>query len=284
MSLPLPRREPTPTEVVEPGPSHPGQALCAHGLAASYGSVVALEGVDIEIPYGVSVAVLGPNGSGKSSLFAAAIGILRPDAGSVGLGDRGVALLPQQLDLDPSFPVTVADVVRMGRWGGPRLGGGERSRKGLRRWIRRLDSTDRDRVGEAMEALGIADLADRPFFGLSGGQRQRALLAQVRAQDAGLILLDEPHSGVDRPTAGVIDRLIAEWRDGGAAVMVATHDLEAAARDYDLVVALNRRVVAFGPAAEVCTAEVLRETFSGHVARLDGGELVDTSHHHHGAG
>lgn len=278
---PLAPSEPGETLASEPGPSHPGQALCLHGVSASYGSVVALEGVDIEIPYGVSAAVLGPNGSGKSSLFAAAVGLLRPDSGSVGLGDRGVALLPQQLDLDPNFPVTVADVVRMGRWGGPRVGNPERG--GVRRWLRRLGGEDHRRVEEAMEALGIPDLADRRFAGLSGGQRQRVLLAQVHAQDAGLILLDEPHSGVDRPTAKAIDELIASWRSAGAAVMVATHDLEAAARDYDLVIALNREVVAFGEPREVCTEEVLRQTFSGHVARLDGGELVDTSHHHHGA-
>ena len=126
-------------------------------------------------------------------------------------------------------------------------------------------------------------LADRRIHALSGGQRQRALLAQVVAQDAGLILLDEPLSGVDRPTAEVIGELIGQWRGEGRAVMVATHDLESAARDYDLVLALNRRAVAFGPAAEVSTEAVLRETFSGHVVRLAGGGLIDTSHHHHGA-
>lgn len=254
----------------EPAPAHPGQALCMHGLTASYGGVVALEGIDLEVPYGVSVAVLGPNGAGKSSLFAAAVGLLRPSAGSVGVGDRGVAWLPQQLDLEPAFPVTVEDVVRMGRWG-----------RG--RWLRRLDREDRRRVEAAMSELGIADLAGRRLSSLSGGQRQRALLAQVMAQDAGLILLDEPLTGVDRPTGEAIGRLISSWRDQGRAVMVATHDLESAAHDYDRVIAINRRVIAYGPAAQVCTEETLRRTFSGHVARLDGEDLVDTSHQHPGA-
>ena len=118
---------------------------------------------------------------------------------------------------------------------------------------------------------------------LSGGQRQRALLAQVMAQDAGLVLLDEPLTGVDRPTGEAIGRLVARWRDEGRTVMVATHDLESAARDYDLVVAINRRVIAAGKPAAVCTEAVLREVFSGHVAKLGDDDLVDTSHHHHGA-
>lgn len=253
-----------------PPPAHPGQALCAHGLSVDFGSVRALERVEIEVPYGVTVAVLGPNGSGKSTLFGAAVGLFRPSEGSIGLGERGVAWLPQQLDVDATLPLTVEDVVRMGRWG-----------RG--RWVGRLGAEDRRRVEEAMDALGIADLAGRRLSALSGGQRQRALLAQVMAQDAGLVLLDEPLTGVDRPTAEAIGRLVARWREEGRTVMVATHDLESAGREYDCVVALNRRMVAFGPPEEVMTEAVLRETFSGHVARLGPGDIVDTSHHHHGA-
>lgn len=259
-----------------PGPEHSASqhgaalALCAHGLTARWGSVTALEDVSLEIPYGASVAVLGPNGSGKSSLFAAAVGLLRPSAGRIGLGERGVAWLPQQLELEPGFPITVRDVVAMGRWGPGR-------------WLRRTDAEDRDRIDAALEALGIAELANRRLQSLSGGQRQRALIAQVAAQDAGLILLDEPLTGVDHPTAEVIGGLVEGWRSEGRAVMVATHDLEAAARKFDLVVALNRKLVGFGPAAEVCTEETLRRTFSGHVARLGDADLVDTSHHHPGA-
>jgi ABC-type Mn2+/Zn2+ transport system ATPase subunit len=246
-----------------------GVALRASGLAVGYGSVPALEEVSFEVPYGSSVAVLGPNGSGKSSLFSAAVGLLRPWRGSIEAARDAIAWLPQQLAVEPTFPVTVADVVAMGRWG---RGG----------WWRRSTPGDRRRVEEALEALAVADLAGRRFSELSGGQRQRALLAQVMARDGRLILLDEPLTGVDRPTGRAIDGLIGRWREEGRAVMVATHDLEAAARDFDLVLALNRRMVAFGPAAEVCTEAVLRETFSGHLAKL-GAELVDTSHRHPGA-
>lgn len=247
-----------------------GAALCAHGLTVRYGPLVALEEIDLEIPYGASVAVLGPNGSGKSSLFAAAVGLLRPSAGRIGVGSRGVAWLPQSLNVEPTFPVTVGDVVGMGRWG-----------RGS--WLRPGSREDRRRVDEALAALSIEDLADRRLHALSGGQRQRALLAQVMARDAGLILLDEPLTGVDRPTGVAIGELIRTWRDEGRTVIVATHDLESAARDYDLVVALNRRLIGFGPGPQVCTEETLRRTFSGHVARLGPDEIVDTSHHHPGA-
>jgi ABC-type Mn2+/Zn2+ transport system ATPase subunit len=253
-----------------PCENHPGLALCAHGLEVRFGSAVALTDVTLDVPYGATVAVLGPNGSGKSTLFGAAVGLLRPAAGTIGTGDRGVAWLPQSLELEPSFPLTVRDVVAMGRWG-------------KRGWLRRLNSEDEASIEAAMDALGLQDVRSHPLSTLSGGLRQRTLLAQTIAQDAGLVLLDEPLTGVDRPTAERINSLIPRWRDDGRTVMVATHDLEAAARDYDLVLALNGHVVAYGPATEVCTEEVLRETFSGHVARLNTGELVDTSHRHPGA-
>lgn len=102
------------------------------------------------------------------------------------------------------------------------------------------------------------------------------------AQDADLLLLDEPLTGVDAPTAELVRRLIKRWSERGATVMIATHDLAAARRDYDLVLALDRRVIGFGPAEEVCTEETLRLTFRGHVARV-GGTLIDTAHHHRGA-
>lgn len=245
-------------------------ALVARGLTVRYGAVTALDGVDVSIPSGTSVAVLGPNGSGKSTLFAAAVGLLEPAHGSVETASERVAYLPQQIAVDPMFPATVEDVVRMGRWRDLR----PRARLGPR---------DRERVASAMSALAIEDIAGRRVGALSGGQRQRALLAQVAAQDADLLLLDEPFTGVDSPTEDTVRALIDSWRDEGRTVMVSTHDLARAARDYDLVLALNRRVVAFGVAAEACTEAVLTETFAGHVARV-GDLLIETEHRHPGAG
>jgi len=244
--------------------------LSARDLTVRYGDVVALEAVDIDVPRGTSVAVLGPNGSGKSTLFGTAVGLTAPVAGAITLGTERVAYLPQQLAVEPMFPATVRDVVAMGRWGA--LG-----------WRQRPSASDRDLVTRAMDALAVEHLAGRRLGELSGGQRQRALLAQVAAQDAELLLLDEPFTGVDRPTEETVRSLIDAWRDEGRTVMVATHDLARAARNYDLVLALNRRVIAFGPAAETCTEDVLAATFAGHVARV-GGLLIETEHRHPGAG
>ncbi len=223
-------------------------ALLARDLTVAHGPVVALDGVSVEVPAGSTVAVLGPNGSGKSTLFGAAVGLLAPARGTIELRGAGVAYLPQHLEVDATFPATVRDVVAMGRWA--RLG-----------WLRRPGGRDRGVVAEAMADLGIADLADRRFSALSGGQRQRALVAQAVAQEADVLLLDEPFTGVDRPTEGAIRALVGRWREEGRTVLVATHDLERARTDYDLVLALNRHVVAFGPAAETGTADVLGETF-----------------------
>ena len=245
-------------------------ALVTKNLTIRYGATVALEDCTLEIPAGASVALLGPNGSGKSTFLNAAAGIAEPASGSIVVNTERVGYMPQHLSLEPTFPVTVADVVEMGRWG----------RRG---WLRPLDPSDRAAALGAIEQLGLQEVAGRRFSALSGGQRQRALLAQIVAQESELMLLDEPLSGVDRPTAVMIAQLTAHWRDQGRTVIVATHDLEAAAREYDLVVALNRRVIAFGPPRVVCTEPILRETFSGHVARV-GNEVIDTSHHHHDAG
>ena len=230
--------------------------LTARDLTVRYGDVVALETVDVEVPRGKAIAVLGPNGSGKSTLFAAAVGLAGASSGTVAVATDRIAYLPQQVAVEPMFPATVEDVVRMGRWAdlGPR---------------RRMAARDRELVAGAMRALGVAELAGRRVGQLSGGQRQRALLAQVAAQDAELLLLDEPFTGVDRPTEDTVRELIAAWRGEGRTILVATHDLERSPRDFDLALALNGRVVAFGLAPEVACEDVLRETF-GDAPAVEG--------------
>jgi manganese/zinc/iron transport system ATP- binding protein len=245
-------------------------ALRAEHLTVRFDGVHALEDVSVALPSGASVAVLGPNGAGKSTLFRVAVGLVPPSSGSIALASDRVAFVPQHLDVEPAFPVTAVDVVRMGRYAD--VG-----------WLRRFAPRDHELVAASLRALDVDELADRRFGDLSGGQRQRVLLAQAVAQEADLLLLDEPFTGVDRPTHSALRSLLREWRDQGRTVVVATHDLEAAARDYDLVLCLNRRLVAFGPAAETCTEAVLAETFAGHVVRV-GDLVVDVAHHHHGAG
>jgi ABC-type Mn2+/Zn2+ transport system ATPase subunit len=241
-------------------------ALTAKGLTVSFGGAVALSDVTLDVPSGASVAMLGPNGAGKSTLFAAAIGLVTPTRGSIELHSRRVAYVPQHLDVDETFPVTVGDVVRMGRYGD--LG-----------WFRRPGQRDRVLVADALETLGIERLERRRFGSLSGGERQRALLAQAVAQDAEIVLLDEPLTGVDAPTQLAIRTLLARWRDAGRTVIVATHDLASATHDYDLVLCVNRRVVGYGRPEVACTEEVLRETFAGRIVRV-GSLMVDVSEHH----
>jgi manganese/zinc/iron transport system ATP- binding protein len=259
-------REPTQPVKAEPG----RVALEADRLTVAVNGNAALTEVTIAIPNATSVALLGPNGAGKSTLLRAAVGLVQPRVGSIRIATRRVAFVPQSLAVEAAFPVTAEDVVRMGRYGD--LG-----------WIRRLTDRDRELVEEGLRELGVEHLAGRRFGDLSAGERQRVLLAQAVAQDAELLLLDEPFTGVDRPTGDAVRDLLARWRAEGRTVIVATHDLESAARDYDLVVCLNRRVVAFGPAAQTCTEPVLAETFAGHVVRI-GELIVDVSHRHHGAG
>jgi ABC-type Mn2+/Zn2+ transport system ATPase subunit len=248
----------------------PTPAIVARDLTVTFGAVEALSGVTLEVPSGASVALLGPNGAGKSTLLEAALGLVRPRRGSIALGTRRVAFVPQRLDVEAAFPVTVADVVRMGRYGD--LG-----------WVRRFRRRDVELVAGAMEALGIRHLAGRRFGDLSGGERQRALIAQAVAQDPEVLLLDEPLTGIDAPTHDAIRSLLARWSEEGRTVVVATHDLESASRDYEYVACLNRRLVAFGPPSETCTEEVLAETFAGRVVRV-GSLLVDVAHHHAHAG
>jgi manganese/zinc/iron transport system ATP- binding protein len=245
-------------------------ALRAERLSVRYDSNEALHELSVAIPAGASVALLGPNGAGKSTLFHAAIGLVQPSSGSIAVASDRVAFVPQHLDVERAFPVTATDVVRMGRYAD--VG-----------WLGRFRPRDHQLVASSLRALDVEHLAGARFGDLSGGERQRVLLAQAAAQEAALLLLDEPFTGVDRPTHAAVRELLRNWREQGRTVVVATHDLESAARDYDLVLCLNRRLVAFGPAAQTCTEAVLAETFAGHVVRV-GDLVVDVAHHHHGAG
>jgi ABC-type Mn2+/Zn2+ transport system ATPase subunit len=245
-------------------------ALTATGLTVSFGEVTALDRVDLRLPAGSTVALLGPNGAGKSTLFAAAVGLVEPSSGSISLGDERVAYVPQHLAVEPLFPITAVDVVKLGRYGDLGAWGRWRSR-------------DRELVAKAMSLLDVAELAGRRFGELSGGQRQRVLLAQAAAQDARLLLLDEPLTGVDAPTRAAVRALLDRWSGEGRTVVVATHDLQSAAREFDLVVCLNRRVIAVGEPTATLDETVLAETFEGRVLRV-GDLLVDVAHHHHGAG
>lgn len=202
------------------------EPISVHAVSHSYGRSLSLDRVSIDIPAGSVTALTGGNGCGKSTLLGILAGTLRPTHGSVTGLPRNIGLVPQHSATPELFPVTVRDAVAMGRW----------HTRGL---FRPLTRDDRKAVGQAMERTAVTDLADRTLADLSGGQRQRALIAQGLAQQAPLLLLDEPLAAVDATSADLINRAVAEERAAGITVVIATHDPHQAA-GADQVITLNQ--------------------------------------------
>ena len=238
-------------------------------VTVAYRGRPVLEDVTMAIPHGGQVAVVGPNGAGKSTLFKALVGLLPLRAGRIELRDRDpdaaaepIAYVPQREEIDWSFPVTVADVVMMGRYG--RLG-----------WLRRPRAADREVVARCLEELSIADLAARAVGDLSGGQQQRVFLARALAQEPHVLLLDEPFTGVDVNAKEALLELLDRLRRLGITVLVSTHDMQTASQRFAHVALLNGRLVAYGAPPEVFTAEHISEAFGGHALFLNDMVVID---------
>ncbi len=232
-------------------------ALEVRGLTVRYGEVSALEDVSLTLGTGRVCGLVGMNGSGKSTLFKTVMGTVRPRSGTVVVAGgspaaarrRGlVGYVPQSEDVDWTFPLSVREVVETGRYGhlGP---------------TRRLRAADHAAVAEALDRVGLADLAHRQVGRLSGGQRKRAFLARAVAQGAATLLLDEPFAGVDRTSEATITELLRALAAEGASVLVSTHDLQALPDLADEAVLLMRRVLLHGPSAEVLRPENLALAF-----------------------
>jgi ABC-type Mn2+/Zn2+ transport system ATPase subunit len=241
-------------------------AVAAEGLAAAYDGAPVLEGVSFEVAPGQSVCVLGPNGGGKTTLFRVLLGELEPVAGRVDVSGRP-AYVAQTERTRLDFPVTALDVAVMGT-----LARG--------RWWLPPTRSDRAAARSALERVGLGAQADVRFGELSGGQRQRALLARALVQDAPVLLLDEPLSGVDPASATLIEGVFRELRTSGRTLLVASHDVESA-RSYDLVLCLNRRQVAFGDPATALGRDTLQATYGHELIVLEGGRAVTVQHHAH---
>jgi manganese/iron transport system ATP-binding protein len=249
-----------------PGP----HALVIRHAAMAYGRAPVLEGVDGVVDPGESVALIGPNGAGKSTLLKAILGLVPVVQGSITVlggppaaARREVAYVPQADTLDAEFPVTAAQVVLMGRY--PRVG-----------WVRWPGRADRRAVAAALEEVGLAEHARERFGVLSGGQRQRVLLARAIAQQARLLLLDEPFNGIDAASEELLLEALRRLRADGAAVVVSTHDLALAHLFCDEVCLLNHHQFAFGPVASTLTPELLRATYGGHALQLRGDNVILT--------
>ncbi len=254
-----------------------------------YGKSVALEAISLTLPRSARLAIIGPNGAGKSTLFNVIAGVTQPSRGSVHIYGSDpakhicVGYVPQRNQIDWRFPVTVADVVMMGR-----------TRKiGL---FRRAGQADHAAVQQALARVQMGALAQRQIGELSGGQQQRVFLARALAQEAELLLLDEPLTGLDLPSQELLLQILDELRDQGITILVATHDLNQAAAYFSTVLLLNRRIIAYGTPAEVFTTERLRQAYGSqlHVVQSNGheliladsccgaGELPERIDHHHG--
>jgi ABC-type Mn2+/Zn2+ transport system ATPase subunit len=254
-----------------------GPSVVIEGVTAGYGRRTALTDVTLTVQPGSLLAVIGPNGAGKSTLIKLIAGLIRPTSGRLtvlggppGAEARSIAYLPQAEAVDWDFPVTVREVVTMGRYA--RLG-----------FWHDPGREDRERVAAALETVGMGDAGDRQIGALSGGQRRRVFLARAIAADPDLYLLDEPVTGVDaRTQEDLMDVLEAEARSGKT-VIATTHDLICAAQRFHQAALLNGRLVAQGSADLVLDRDLLSETYGGHVLVLpgDGDRLVlDDAHHH----
>jgi len=240
----------------------PAPPLEVHDLTVAYQKKPVLWGIDLVAPAGKLIGVVGPNGAGKSTLIKAALGLLPISSGWVKFyGESGrkamrrVGYVPQRESVDWDFPVSVMDVVLMGRYGHVGL-------------LKRPSAKDRDLARECLEKVKMLPFANRQIANLSGGQQQRVFLARALAQESDLYFMDEPFAGVDAATEAAIIELMHDLKAKGKTLLVVHHDLPTARNYFDMLLLLNMRVVAFGPTEQVFTYELLQQTYGGRLTIL----------------
>jgi len=248
--------------------SEPARLEVDH-ISVAYNGKSILQDVTFDVSPGARVAVVGPNGAGKSTLFKALVGLLPLQQGRILIHRRSlqdpttcIAYVPQREEVDWRFPVTVGDVVMMGRYG--RMGRFQRPGK-----------ADQEAVARGLEQMGIASLSRQPIGDLSGGQQQRVFLARALAQEPHILLLDEPFTGVDVTTLDATLLLLERLHEQQVTVMVSTHDLGMASERFEQVLLLNRRLIGYGPADRLFTPDNLRAAFGRQVLDLHGTLVVD---------
>jgi manganese/iron transport system ATP-binding protein len=236
-------------------------------LNVRYNGRLALENITFHLHQGERIAVVGPNGAGKSTLFKAVAGVLSPTSGEVNIfgslpgSHVCIAYIPQRSQVDWNFPVNVADVVMMGR----------SAKLGPLNWPHKRDW---EQVHRALETVELSNLASRQISQLSGGQQQRMFIARALAQEAELMLMDEPLTGLDTPAQEGLLNLLDTLRDQHVTVMVATHDLEQAARHFDRILLLNHKIVAFDLPDKVLQTKNLLHAYGGRLRSASGEEVL----------
>ena len=233
-----------------------------HDLTVSYQGKPVLYGIDLEIPEGSIVGILGPNGAGKTTLIKSIMNMIKPNSGYIRIfgqeprtGIKQIGYVPQRESIDWDFPVSVMDVVLMGRYG--HLG-----------WIQMPGKADRQIASECLERVNMLNYSNRQIGNLSGGQQQRVFLARALAQESSIYLMDEPFAGVDAVTEKAIVSILRKMRDEGKTLIVVHHDLASAREYFDHLLLLNMRKVAFGPVREVYSHKLLQKTYGGRLAVL----------------
>lgn len=267
MSAPAQPLEVLATKRRRDGGQEPAPALDIRGLTVSYHHQPVLRHVMLSVPRGHLVAIVGPNGAGKSTLLKAILGLVTPDAGAIRVLGRPlaearalVAYVPQTDTTDWDFPITVREVVLMGRY--PQLG-----------WVGRPKRADWAEVDACLEMVGMSEYGRRHIRQLSGGQQQRVFLARALAQQAEVLLLDEPFAGVDARTEDAIFELMDRCCAAGKTLVVVSHHLQTLDRFHGVAL-LNRNIIAYGPPAETLTAENLRRVFGGRLTFVDEAERL----------
>lgn len=242
--------------------------LEVHDLTVAYHKKPVLYGIDVDVPAGNLIGIIGPNGAGKSTFIKAVMGLLPSSSGWIKIFGKSykenchrVGYVPQRESVDWDFPVSVMDVVLMGRYGRLRL-------------AQRPGKADREIARECLDKVKMLPFANRQIGNLSGGQQQRVFLARALAQESDLYLMDEPFVGVDAATEAAIITLLRELKSRGKTLLVVHHDLASAKEYFDKLMLLNMRLVAFGPTQEVFTPEILQTTYGGRLTILS--DVVQT--------
>jgi manganese/iron transport system ATP-binding protein len=233
--------------------------IAVNNVTVDYNGFVALQDANLTVSSGTICALVGTNGAGKSTLFKAIMGFLTPVAGKVLIAGEPVAVaqkrgnlayMPQAEEIDWAFPVSVQDVVMMGRYGFMNI-------------LRTPRPIDKMMVEQSLARLQMSEFRQRQISELSGGQRKRAFLARALAQDARIMLLDEPFTGIDAKTEEAIIRLLRDLRDEGRTIVICTHDLASLASFCDEVALINRTVLAYGPLKTTFTPENIARAYGG---------------------
>ncbi|MCA9037424.1 MAG: ABC transporter ATP-binding protein [Planctomycetaceae bacterium] len=237
--------------------------LSVYDLTVAYHRKPVIWDVGFDIPPGALVGVVGPNGAGKSTLLKAVLDLIPRASGRVRVfgqtyhqNRHRVGYVPQRESVDWDFPISALDVVTMGLY--RQIG-----------WCRPVRRRHRQNALEALNRVGIADLAGRQISQLSGGQQQRTFLARALVQNADLYLMDEPFAAVDAATEKTIVEILREMKQNGKTSLVIHHDLHTVPEYFDYVILLNMRVVAHGPVDDVFTRENLEKTYGGRLTLLE---------------